>query len=284
LSTGGTPNVPQIWERFRVRPAPDTAPTVTLAQTAWSGWGNDPNVWVKYPSGYSVLDWSPSDTTVRRVSSLPWEHGRPLPCAVWQESGAVSHWSLDPNMVTGTLGEPTGDTCPITFDSGTWPTLVPSSDQKVSLLGGPYLAAAYGWTFPVDGVESALAPLTVLARLVPPAMTYTITVTVPLGPTGTTERTIYRFAYDLDALGHNVGSTWRYRSPWDLRTEMFGAVYDRMVSAVGSISDNVTTEWADEQTTLSFSGTRPPQPFIPAGSGITMDTTRRVFALPPVNL
>lgn len=283
LSTGGTPVVPQIWERFRVRPAPDTAPTVALAQAAWSGWGNDANAWIQSPFGMSVRDWAALDTTVRLVAGV-WEHGRPMPCVVWQQSGAVSHWSLDPNAKTATLGEPTGDTCPIVFDSGTWPTLVPSSDQKVSLLGGPYLAAAYGWTFTVNGVESALSPLSPLARLIQPAMTYTITLTVPVGPAGTTERTIYRFAYDLDALGHNVGSTWRYRSPWDLRTEMVGALYDRMLSAVGSISDNVTTEWVDDQTALSFAGTRPPQPLIAVGSGITMDTTRRVYALPPLNL
>lgn len=282
VTDGGTPIVPQMLERHRVRPAPDTAPTVTVGQTTIPSYGADPNVWTTYLA--RTVTWTPGGTTVTLPSGA-WTHGRDLQVVCWQSKTGQLHWSLDAAAVYGTIGEPSGTACPVTLTlGGGLPALQAGATRKVSFLG-PRLVVQYGWTFTRDGAESALSPLSELLEVFPATATYDLTVGVPLGPDGTDERTVYRFAYDREPLRYNpTPTTVRWRRPWSSVSERAGAVYDRMLKAVGTIPDNVTETWLDDQTSLDFAGTRPPSPLIPAGSGITLDTRRRVYALPPLNL
>lgn len=290
LTTGGTPVVPQMLQRFRVRPAPTEAPTVTLAQTAIPSYGLDPNIreaWWNWP----IDEWTAGDLTV--TSAYPWTHGRDVQVVVWQGVNVYYGWEQDPDAKVATIGEPVGATCPLTFATGGCPTRKVGQTCFLSYLG-PRLVVQYGWTFTdADGIESALSPLSEPTtgypgqEVVPLTATYDLTVGVPLGPAGTTERGVYRFAWDRAVYGYDPGAypwTRLYGTPWSSISGRPGAVYDRMVGRLVTIPDNTTTEWLDDQTTIDFSGVRPPQPFIPAGSGITLDTRRRVYVLPPMNL
>lgn len=283
LTVGGTPVVPQRFERYRVRPAPSEPLTVAVSQLALGTWPDDPNAW-ESAKEHLVNAWLEGATTFT-LATGSWTHGRAVPCVVWQYAGPGglrNHWSNDPTARYGVLQQPAGGTCEVAFGGGGGAQApIGGTVPKVTILG-PRLVAAYGWTFKLGGIESALSPLTETVELVPATSTYTITLTVPLGPAGTTERSIYRFAYDFD--GGIVGGV--QQSPWDSRVQAIGAVYDRMCVWIGTIDDNSTTEWADEETTLTFAGLRPPVPFLgPVGSGVTLDIPgARVQALAPLNL
>ena len=276
---GGTPMVPRRIERYRVRPAPTDSATFAVSHQALGPWGLDPNAWVARRN-HDVANWTPGDTSF--TCAAGWTHGRGVPCVLWQSSSAQRHPSADPTALYGTLGEPVGLVCPIDFGGAGAPALQPGTNKGVTVLG-PDLVLAYAWTFTLNGIESALSPIALLVQAYPsPATaTYTLTVTVPLGPAGTTERTIYRFGFDQD-LG-NDGYT--RVSPWDPRTGTRGAVYDRMMVRVGAIQDNATTAWVDDVTTLTYSGDRPPSPFIgPIGAGIVVGGPSNTYLLPPVEL
>lgn len=298
---GGSPIVPPTFKRYRVRPAHDTAPTVTVAQAALDMWPNDVNEWVQTLPRL-VVPWTVGDTSFT-LQSGTWTHGRPVRVAVWQ-SNTATHYTLDATAKLGTLQQPTGGVATVAFDdSGGAPARLAGdglSTCRITAIGTAPIVT-YGSTFtykdPVTlfEYESALSPLSepteIVARLAAPAaplpddlwsttLTYSLTIGVALGPTNTVRRSIYRFAYDADA-----GLTAGVRvSPWHPDSVVPGTVYDRMCVLVGTIEDNVTADWEDTVTTFSFSGTRPPSPVIEVGSGITFDVPGRPFALPPVNL
>lgn len=278
-SIGGTPIVPRRIERYRIRPAPTDTVSFAISQQALGPWGLDPNAWAARRN-HQVSAWTPGDTSF--TCALGWTHGRGVPCVLWQSSSAQRHPSADPTALYGTLGEPVGLVCPIDFGGTGAPAIQPYTSQGVTVLG-PVLVVTYGWTFTLGGVESALSPIAgpVVAQTSPATSTFTLTLTVPLGPSGTTKRSVYRFAFDQDT--GNDGYT--LVSPWDPRTGERGAVYDRMLSFLGDIDDNVTTELVDTSTTLSYSGTRPPSPFIgPIGAGIVVGGPSNTYLLPPVEL
>ena len=299
---GGSPIVPPTFKRLRIRPAPDTAPTVTVAQAALGTWPDDVNEWTQTYAHY-LQAWTAGDTSFT-LQSGSWTHGKPVRCVVWQNYTAT-HYQNDPGAKFGTLQQPTGGVVTVAFDGGGGaPARIgnPLVNYCRLTVIGTAPVVSYGWTFtyrePVTGqeFESALSPITepveIEARLAAPSgvtlpgrlwsttLTYSITVTVPVGPTDTCRRTIYRLMYDADA-----GLTAGVRvSPWHPNSGNPGTVYDRMMAQVATIEDNVTADWEDTVTTLSFSGTRPPSPVIEVGSGITFDVPGRPFALPPLNL
>lgn len=281
FAAGGTPIVPQRFDRYRVRPAPDTPLTVGLSQAALGVWPVDPNEWTEWRT-YQVSPWLLGATSFSLVSGS-WNHGRPIPCVVWQSTGLVTHWTLDATAKLGQLQQPTGGTATVTFTAGGGAQAPGGGGYtpRITILGSDPVVA-YGWTFSIGADESALSPLTEAALLVPATSTYRITLTVPLGPTGTTKRTIYRFAYDRQ---DHVNASGGYDTPWLADSGAMGAVYDRMVAFLAEIDDNVTTTHVDTTTTLVYTGVRPPSPFIgPVGGGITLDRPHRVYAGPPLNL
>lgn len=280
VSPGGTPIVPQRFDRYRVRPAPSVPVTVALSQAGVGPWPVDENEWVEWKTR-QVNPWTVGDTSIT-LQSGAFSHGRPVPCVLWQAAGAVNHWTFDATARLGQLEEPTGGTATITFDGGGGAQAPDGAATPYLTILGSDLVVAYGWTFSIGDDESALSPLTETALLAPGTSTYRITLAAPLGPDGTTKRTLYRFAYDRQDYVNAAGN---YESPWLGVAGLPGAVYDRMVARVGELADNVTTEWVDDETTLAFAGQRPPQPFIgPVGSGITLDRPTRVYALAPLSL
>ena len=280
FSPGGLPINPQRFDRYRVRPAPSEPLTVALAQAALGAWPVDPNEWTEWKTR-QVNPWLLGATSIT-LQSGSFSHGKPVPCVLWQMAGAVSHWTLDTTAKHGQLQQPTGGTATIAFDGGGGAQAPNGTATPYLTILGPDLVVAYGWTFSIGDDESALSPLTEPALSAPTTSTYRRTLTVPLGPTGTTKRSLYRFAYDRQDY---VNAAGQYESPWLVHGGVIGAVYDRMMVKLGEIGDNVETEYVDITTTLSYSGQRPPQPFIgPAGSGITMDVPGRPIALPPLNL
>lgn len=275
----GTPIVPRRIERYRIRPAPTDSVSFAISQQALGDWGDDPNAWLS-TRRHIVSAWTPGDTSF--TCAAGWTHGRDVPCVLWQFTSAQRHHSTDPTALYGTLGEPSGLVCPIDFGGAGAPALQSGASRYVTVLG-PDLVVTYGWTFTINGVESAMSPIAepVRAQTSPATSTFTLTLTVPLGPAGTTKRSVYRFAFDQDT--GNDGYT--LVSPWDSRTGERGAVYDRMLSHLDDIDDNVTTELVDTSTTLSYSGTRPPSPFIgPIGAGIVVGAPTDTYLLPPVEL
>lgn len=281
-SDAWVPNVPQMWQRYRVRPAPTTAPTVALAQIALGVWPNDTNAWTAR-STHQVVAWTAGDTSFT-LTSGSWTHGKPVACVVWQQ-GSELHYSQDPTAKTGILNQPTGGVCTVSFGGGGGAQAPKGGGYtpRITVLG-PALVAAYAYTFTTGTllapVESALSPFSGPTILAPTTDTYTVTVTVPTGPTGTVRRTLYRFAYDREA----TVTAGIPESPWDARTSQIGGLYDRMFVQLVEIDDNVTTDYVDVGTTLTFSGDRPPLPFMPVGSPVTMDTPTRVYTLAPLNL
>ncbi|HAM57440.1 MAG TPA: hypothetical protein DCQ64_19310 [Candidatus Rokubacteria bacterium] len=280
FSPGGLPTNPQRFDRYRVRPAPSEPLTVALSQAALGVWPIDENEWTERKT-YQANPWLVGDTSIT-LQSGSFSHGKPVPCVLWQMVGAVNHWTLDATAKHGQVQEPTAGTATIAFDSGGGAQAPDGAATPYITILGPDIVVAYGWTFSIGDDESALSPLTETALSAPSTSTYRRTLTVPLGPTGTTKRSLYRFAYDRQDYVTGAGS---YESPWLTDAGAIGAVYDRMMVWLGEIGDNVTTEYVDIDTVLTFSGQRPPQPFIgPAGSGITMDIPGRPIALPPLNL
>lgn len=280
-SPSGSPVTPQRFDRYRVRPAPSVPVTVALSQAALGAWPVDPNEWVEWKTR-QVNPWTLGATSFT-LQSGSWSHGKPVPCVLWQAIGAVTHWTMDVTAKLGQLQQPTAGTATIAFDGGGGAQAPGGGGYTpyITILGTD-LVVAYGWTFFIGAEESALSPLTETALTVPTTSTYRRTLTVPLGPTGTTARGLYRFAYDRQAY---VNAGGQYESPWLPDGGALGAVYDRMMVKLGEIPDNVTTEFVDTTTTLTYSGDRPPQPFIgPVGGGVTLDRPRRVYALPPLNL
>lgn len=281
FSAGGTPVVPQRFDRYRVRPAPSSPLTVALSQATLGAWPVDPNEWTEWKT-YQLNPWLLGDTSFT-LQSGSFTHGKPVPCVIWQSTGLVTHWTLDVTAKLGQLQQPTAGTATVAFTAGGGAQAPGGGGYtpRITILGSDPVVA-YGWTFSIDDAESALSPLTETALLVPGTSTYRITLTVPLGPTGTTKRTLYRFAYDRQ---DHVNGSGNYESPWLADAGGYGGVYDRMTAYLGELADNVTTEFVDTETTLAYTGQRPPSPFIgPIGGGVTLDRPSRVYAGPPLNL
>lgn len=264
-------------QRYRVRPAPDTAPTITLEQQSWVSFGEDPNLWFEETS-YEVGNWLEGATEFTVIgsgdASFP---GRGVSCVLWE---ALSGSYLDAVVAYPcTLGPTSAGLTTLTFGPGV--------SVAASTLGSPYqwltvpgwrAYAAWGWTFEIDGIESALSPLTdegaLGYRLTAPSALYSVKVGVPLGPAGTIRRYVYRFLYSVGPTqADTVG-------PWGAA---IGGLYDRHCRLVATIEDNVTTEVYDEDVSLSTTGTRPPSPLIYVGP-MTIDAPLPVHVLQPMDL
>ena len=264
-------------ERYRLRPAPDTAPTITVEQQAKGAWGEDPNLWVE-ESNYEVGDWLEGATEFTVVGSgdtaFP---GRAVPAVLWE---ALSGSYLDAVVAYPcTLGPTSAGLTTLTFGPGV--------SVAASTLGSPYqwltvpgwrAYAAWGWTFEIDGIESALSPLTdegaLGYRLTAPSALYSVKVGVPLGPAGTTRRHVYRYLYSVGPTQSDTVGPWG---------AAIGGLYDRHCRLVATIEDNVTTEIYDEDVSLSTAGTRPPSPLIYVGP-MTLDAPLPVHFLQPMDL
>lgn len=268
------------FQRLRVRPAPTDPLVVTLEQTTpTTPWPDTGNAWIRYQAGVQLLAWTLGDTTFTSHPSDAWGHTRALRCVLWQyRSGYVETWDEDPDAKWGYIDEPSGTSCSITFDDPggapaakdiNWAKLVsfPEYDAR--------LRVTYGWTFTANGIESALSPLAEANLNDAPADTFAVKLTVPVGPTGTTKRHVYRFAWDPDAAPPNL---------WGSSSGYFGGVYDRMMRRIAEIDDNVTTEVFDDDKTTVLSGSRPPSPFLTIGAGVTFGAPSSTYALAPLNL
>lgn len=269
--------------RYRVRPAPDTAPTVALEQRAKGLWGDDPNLWVE-EANYEVGNWLDGATQFTVIGSgdaaFP---GRGVACVLWE---ALSGSYLDAAVAYPcTLGETSGGLTTLIFPDGvTVAASTLGSPHQWLTVVGRRAYAAWGWTFTVDGIESALSPLTDEGvqgyRLTPPSTLYSAAITVPAGPTGTTERNVYRFLYSVGPTqADTVG-------PWGAA---IGGLYDRhcrhvkrLVASGGEPGTDPITFY-DEDVSLSTSGTRPPSPLIYVGP-MTLDAPLPVHFLQPMDL
>lgn len=261
-------------KRYRVRPAPDTALTVTLEQQAKGSWGDDQNLWIAETYFY-VDDWLAGATEFTVIGSgdatFP---GRGVACILIEKEGT------NPAVATYpcTLGPTSGGLTTLTLDSGSVTASTLAYPHKVLQIVGTVAYASWGWTFEVDGIESALSPLTDEGangyQLTVPCALYSVKLTVPLGPTGTTARHIYRYLYSV---GPNQVDTV---GPWGTP---IGGLYDRMLRRVATIGNNTTTEIYDEDISLSTAGTRPPSPLVYLGP-IAVDAPRPVHLLQPMEL
>lgn len=274
---GLQPSPAALIARRRIRPAPAEPLAVVVEQaTPTTPWPDEGNAWTAIVSAV-LSPWLEHATTITRTSGA-WTHTRNVPCVLWQyKSGEADTYDEDPTAKLGTLGEPSGAACPITFTGGGGAQAPKGAGYTptVSILGDVWPETSYGWTFTADGIESALSPLTVPAKPSPLPATYSRRLTIPLGPTGTTERAVYRYAHDL------------YEGPpnqWGSNTRLVGPVYDQMMRRIISIPDNVTTEAFDADTSLVLSGDRPPGAFISVGPAVTINSPLGAYALAPLNL
>ena len=303
-------------KRYRVRPAPAAPVTVTVEHRAKGAWGVDPNVWTT-ETDYSVAaPWGSGAAEVTIVvdhMSSVGAPGRPVPCVLWEspsDSGAtyltapVAHYCY--------LGPTTAGVTQL-LDAELNPLVIPASiytapeDNHVLTILGPRLHVSYGWTAEIDGVESALSPLTdfgsdgyrvpgvggFVTDWDPGVPIYSLKIGVPGGPAGTAKRHVYRFSFDFGAVGSPAAAPWRYGTrgvPPYLNSDV-GAVYDRMCRRVATIlsvepdlsdgSDAI--DIYDEDLSLSNAGTRPPSPLVYLGP-IVLDAPRPVHVLQPLNL
>lgn len=266
------------FQRFRVRPAPTTPLAANLEQitptTPWPDLGNLRT----QPTAIDLLPWLEFDTTFTRTSGS-WSHTRNVPCVLWHyKSGEADTYGEDPTAKEGVLGEPSGAACPISFVGGGG-AQAPKGvgyTPRVTILGEtPLHSVTYGWTFTANGIESALSPLSQPTSDSPLGDTYSRKLTVPTGPTGTTERAVYRFEVEI---GEGPPNQWGSNDGY------MGAVYDRMLKPLLVIDDNVTTEVFDEELTVALTGDPPPSPFLTIGAGVTFDCPATAYALAPLNL
>ncbi len=287
-------------QRYRIRPAPDTAPTVVIEQQAKGAWGDDPNVWIK-ETDKSVDPWAGGATSFTVIGSdgagFP---GRSVDVILWETSDPSAGYAGATNVYYGTLGETVGGLTPITFIPGTVVVASTESFRYLTIVG-PFAHAAWGWTAevledPLDSSspthETALSPLTDQGasgyRLSAPSVLYSAKITIPGGPDGTVRRHLYRFAFDYGS--RLVGEL----GPWAYLTEVggeLGGLYDRMCrrvytydsTEVGATAGTDPITFYDEDVSLSTAGTRPPSPLIYTGP-ITVEAPVSVHLLQPLNL
>jgi len=251
----------RIGTRWRVRPAPAAAPTATATQLAKGVWGSDPNPWV-WETDYAVEAWGYGATTFTVVEDLtaPEAPGRGVDVVLWEGGSGIDSWRDATVKYFGTLGETSGGVTPIGFVDGTVVVASTSWRRRLTVLGA-HPSAVYGWTAEdEDGRETALSPL--LRDVgVPSGPLYSVEVEMPGGPTGTTKRHLYRFAFDTLT-----------EAPWEYSAygAIVGAVYDRMMrrvltydsTAPGATAGTDPVTVYDEDTDLTNHGTRPPLPLI----------------------
>ena len=279
--------------RYRVRPAPATALSCAVEQQSKGVWGDDPNAWVM-ENEYAVQPWLDGATSFDCLGAMGTTEapGRSVPVVLWEKSPGVSNYLEADHAYYGWLGETIDGMTSIDFEEGT--TVVASTAGVLRLtVIGPHPEWAYGWTFEIEGFESALSPLIRVARpqygpgSEPLA---SLRITVPGGPGGTTIRRVYRYAWDADST--LVGAPYEIVSPWTYggaKNGTRGAIYDRMCRLVKTIvatslepgTDPI--DFYDEDTSLSSYGTRPPSPLVYLGP-ITVDAPRPVYLLQPLNL
>lgn len=257
--------------RYRVRPAPDTAPTVTIEQAAKGLWGDDPNPWT-WETDYAVQPWGDGAATFTIVEDLTAAEapGRGVDVVLWEMTSGVTSWRDATIRYFGTLGETTGGLTPIAFVGGTAVVASTASIRRLTVIG-EHVKARYGWTAEIDGEETALSPLAPYTGE-PDGPLYSVAVEMPGGPTGTTKRHLYRFSFD------NLAD----ERPWDYVPGdggNNGAVYDRMCKRIATYdsteggatpgTDPVTVY--DEETDLTLAGTRPPSPLIGPLGGVSVE-------------
>jgi hypothetical protein len=303
-------------KRYRVRPAPSAPLTVTVEHRAKGAWGVDPNVWTT-ELDYTVTE--PWESGFAEVTILA-DHmssvgapGRPVPCVLWEApNGSAATYLTAPVAHYCYLGPTTAGVTQL-LDAELNPLVIPASiytdsaDHRFLTILGPRLHVSYGWTVEIDGVESALSPLTdfegygyrvpgvggYVTELDPGVPIYSLKIGVPGGPAGTAKRHVYRFSFDFGAVGSPAAAPWRYGTlgvPPYLNSET-GAVYDRMCRRVATIlsvepdlSDGSDViDIYDEDLSLSNAGTRPPSPLVYLGP-IAVDAPRPVHVLQPMEL
>lgn len=275
----------RVGERYRIRPAPDTAPTVGVTQQAKGVWGDDPNPWT-YETTYTVDAWlaGADEFTVTVDLTAVEAPGRGVPVVLWETSDSGDTYLEAPVAYYGTLGETSGGLTEIAFVGGT--TILASSltHRRLTVIG-PKPRARYGWTFEVDDVESALSPLADYTGE-PDGPLYSVEVTMPGGPTGTTTRRLYRFGFD------DGGTAALGVAPWDYISGdggNNGAVYDRMCKLVATHEASVLEPGTDpitlydEETDLTLTGTRPPSPLIYVGA-VAIGAPVPLHVAPPLSI
>ncbi len=277
--------------RYRVRAAPNTAPTVALIRQPKGAWGFDPNVFVE-ETDYAVYPWADGATSFQIAEDLtaPEAPGRGVPVVLWEKPSGVDNYLDSPHAYYGSLGQTSGGLTEIAFGLGVVIAASSASTLRLTVIG-PRLISAYGWTAEDDaGNETALSPLVLVEaslELPPYQPLYTPEITVPGGPDGTALRHVYRFTWDFGSTGVTAGP-WAYLwgdGGW------FGGLYDRMMRRIATYdsteplavagTDPVTIY--DEDVSLTTYGTRPPSPLIYTGT-ITVDSPSPVYLLPPLNL
>ena len=275
--------------RYRVRPAPDTAPTGRLIQQAKGEWGLDPNLFTE-ETRYAVAAWGDAATSFSVEAAIAGPTGPGRGCAVvlWEKPSGVDNYLESPHAYYGILGETIGGLTPIEFEGSTVVVASTAYTLRLTVIG-PEIRLAYGYTFAdANGRETALSPLLVLKD--PPGPLYTPEITIPGGPAGTTVRRLYRLAWDYGST--TIGGPFAPVGPWAYSTYPGGeegGVYDRMMRLVATVvateaepgTDPITIY--DDDTSLSVVGTRPPSPLVYLGP-ITVDAPRPVYLLQPMHL
>ena len=108
---------------------------------------------------------------------------------------------------------------------------------------------------------------------------FSLKVTIPGGPPGTVARKLYRFDYDYGMTESPALTPWGSAGG-------IGPVYDRHAHLVQTITagdQTVDVDVYDEDTTLTFAGTRPPKPLVYLGP-VAVQSPSSVHMTQPVNL
>jgi hypothetical protein len=288
-------------KRYRVRPAPAAAPTVEVVRTVPETWGDDADPWVREATAY-VNEWISPTTEFEAsddLSDLAIWPGRGVPCVLWfQPSGEEFTFLTAAWTVFGSLGPTVAGKTTIHDEYGAAISL-PAYPAEFGMMNltiiGPQLFVGYGWTFTIDGVESALSPIvgpnaTAGGDMVPfdAPTTFGLKITVPAGPPATEQRSVYGIRVDAGSTlkGYpNAVGEWSYLGNPGGTT---GAVYDRSVKLIAAVESNpnIPTDPVvvyDTSTALSRFGTRPPSPLVYLGP-IVVDAPRPVHLLQPMEL
>lgn len=282
---------PRDGQRYRVRPAPDAPVAVEIIQRTKGAWGDDPNLWVK-ETVYGVDPWLTGATQFAVDTSIedPGAPGSAVNVVLWETDGSDESYVTAPVAYLGTLGQTSGG---LTTLALTTSVVASSYSQRYLTIVGIRPFASWGWTFEIDGIESALSILTDNGAygysLEPATVTFTPKITIPGGPTGTTKRHLYRMAWDYGSSQTgiiNPTGPWAYGA---MTGGAWGGLYDRSVRRVatfvasGLAPGTDALEYFDEDTDLTTAGQRPPSPLIYVGP-ITVEAPLPVHLLQPMNL
>lgn len=279
-------------QRYRVRPAPDAPVTVSVEQQTRGAWNDDPNLWVNEIT-YGVAPWAGGATSFTVDASIadPGGPGRDVAVVLWETNDPADTYLTAPVTYPGVLGETSGGLTPISVSGS---VVASSLAYQYLTVVGIKANACWGWTFEVGGIESALSILTDQGAygysLNPPSVLYSVAITVPGGPPGTTVRRVYRFAYDY---GSALTGVVAPIGPWAYLSNTgggLGAVYDRHCRLVKTLAASIPEPgtdpitFYDEDTSLSTAGTRPPSPLIGPIGPVTVAAPLPVHLLQPMNL